>query len=1664
MRRFLKIFGFFILGILLLLIAVSVYLQTENGQAYLTKKVNLFLKSKIKTPFKIDKIKYNIPDWLSLEGVYFADKQGDTLLAGKKLYINIDMWALLKNKVDLNEIELENISVTIKRTLPNKTFNFAYIIDSFAKKVEKTKPNIDPNASPLTYEIGEIKLKNIAIKYLDDVTGVDAKLFLANTSTAFSAFDPSKSKFHLANTSMNGGNLKLRIYAATPQKEKAKSKDSLDLAFNIFDAKNLKIDLADENSKMVGKVNLGNLFARGEKLYLSGEKLHLKSLEVKKTVADITLIKNNTSQKISNTNHKSEPNNWQVLIEKVIFDQNNIKFSDQNTIVQNKGIDFNNLNINKLSLNAERLNYSQNNISGWVYSGSFKEKSGFELQSLQTDFAYTNKKAFLKKLLLKTPQTIIRDELILGYDSFAELQNNIGNVSINASLKNSQIGFKDILLIMPEYAKGPPFKGNEVSVLKINGAISGKINNLQIANAIVSGLDKAKLIVSGNIIGLPYTEKLALNLNVNELSITKNDLLKLIPKESIPNTFELPERVFVVGKINGKPENLSLDTQIKTDLGNATFKGKLVNITADKNEQYNGNISFENFEMGKFLKKTNQIGKLSIIGKIKGVGFDPKTLNASFDGTIQQAEYKGYNYKNAKIDGSLANQIAIIKGAINDPNIALIIDSQIDISKEFLGLKGSIKINELNLKTLGFYPENLGIRGDIDVAIEDTNPDNPSGTITINKGFLIQNGKPIKLENTKLSAINTAGGRKITIDGPFLKANLIGDFNYLQIPDIFISTINRYFLMPNTAVKLITEPYSIAIDLKFANHPAILSFFPLLTRLDTTRFTANIDSKADTLLRATLNLPYIEYDTIKVRNTKLNLVGDANKMIYTGGFDGVIFNDFQIRKTSLNGEISDNIASFKAIFNDAQNKKRNEVAGRLQNIDSQYRININKNGLLLNYLPWQVDSTGYLQYGNLGFLANQFHINRGEQDMKINSSTSMPNGPINITTDSLQIQNFVSLFSPDSTMASGKMDGQILVSNFIAEPAINGDLVIKNFFFQQKPIGDLSLNVFNESATKITAKATILNQNNDIALEGNYYLKTKNNLDFALTINKLSSETVEAFSFGELKRAKGNLAGKADIKGSTSSPKINGNLSFNEVAFDLTAFGGRYLIDKQTLVFDNQTIRLQQFVISDTLKQPLKLNGTVSIVNLPSVQYDLTVEAKNFLVLNSTRKDNDFVYGKGIVDADLTMKGVSSKVKIDGDIKVRENSNISVIVPTTTQSQSDNGGVVIFVDEKNQKLLETAKDTLLEKPFVNDFVSEISLNIDADEKSEFTIVVDEINGDNLKVRGTGRLNAGINNAGKPYILGSYDLSEGSYGITFELLKRQFNIQKGSNIVWSGDPLNGIADITAIYKVSASPLELMENEATENKEIYRQKMNFEVLLKMSGKLSSPNIDFEIKASEARGLVSNEVFTAVNNRLDILNKKDFSQNNRNQELGDLNKQVFALLILNRFFSEKSSDFFSTSAGGSNASAFARQSVSKLLSDQLNQFTDGFIKGVDLDLNLSSSEDFFDGVSSTRTDLNLGLSKAFLNDKIQIKIGRNFELENSTNISRNPSEVFDNLEVNYKLSKDGKFLFKAFRKNQFQSVLEGFIVETGVGFSISRDYSGMKDLFLRRRKEKE
>ncbi|MBC8155634.1 MAG: translocation/assembly module TamB domain-containing protein, partial [Bacteroidetes bacterium] len=120
-------------------------------------------------------------------------------------------------------------------------------------------------------------------------------------------------------------------------------------------------------------------------------------------------------------------------------------------------------------------------------------------------------------------------------------------------------------------------------------------------------------------------------------------------------------------------------------------------------------------------------------------------------------------------------------------------------------------------------------------------------------------------------------------------------------------------------------------------------------------------------------------------------------------------------------------------------------------------------------------------------------------------------------------------------------------------------------------------------------------------------------------------------------------------------------------------------------------------------------------------------------------------------------------------------------------------------------------------------------------------------------------------------------------------------------------------------------------------------------------------------------------------------------------------------------------------------------------------------DINFDVLSSNQTNVGVQSgSRTDLNLGISKNFLDGRLRVTVGRNFALENTTGIQRNPSEVFDNVSLDYNISRDGRYIGRAYRRNSYQAVLEGYVIETGVGFVVTVDYNTLRQLFGKKEEE--
>ncbi len=106
---------------------------------------------------------------------------------------------------------------------------------------------------------------------------------------------------------------------------------------------------------------------------------------------------------------------------------------------------------------------------------------------------------------------------------------------------------------------------------------------------------------------------------------------------------------------------------------------------------------------------------------------------------------------------------------------------------------------------------------------------------------------------------------------------------------------------------------------------------------------------------------------------------------------------------------------------------------------------------------------------------------------------------------------------------------------------------------------------------------------------------------------------------------------------------------------------------------------------------------------------------------------------------------------------------------------------------------------------------DLAATIETDSSAQFTLIIDERNGDALSLRGRADLVGGIDKSGKVSLTGNYELVNGAYNLTLSVLHRKFDIQRGSTITWTGDPKTANIDITAIYYVNTPPIDLVADQ-------------------------------------------------------------------------------------------------------------------------------------------------------------------------------------------------------------------------------------------------------------
>ncbi|WP_158977904.1 translocation/assembly module TamB [Cellulophaga sp. L1A9] len=1640
LKRILKVFAI----LLLLFISIILFIRSQWGQDIIVTKVVDYVSSKTNTKIGIDRLFVTFSGNIFLEGLYLEDTKGDTLLYSKALEANLPLSPIiLGNGITLKSLEWEGVKANIIRKDSTEEFNFNFLIQAFASQdsVQTTD-----EIQPLAITIGAVSLSDFDIKYNDAFLGIESAIRLGKLQLDIDEFDLETlhfdvDNFVLKNTTINYNQTKL-----FPVTEETTDTPLPYLSVENFKLENVKTNYNSIPDKLIAKAVIGDFKLELQKADLSSNTIDVNYLSLNNS----TIYLNQEEDQISTTNteqitNKTTDFKWPeylVRVNEIDFKKNNITYISGKQEPLAGTFNPSALAISNLGLKANDLFYENGKTKLSLEAFSFQEKSGFELKNLSFDAKLYDTSAVISKLELQTNRSAIFGAAALKFSSIQNLMDTPENASLNLTLPKLTLDLRDAFIFQPELATNEYFKKLAVKPFTGNVTASGTLKAIDIPSLKLNWGENTQLIAQGKLYDGMQPDVLSFDFNTIQAISSRKDILTFVSESELG--ISVPKTIKLNAVASGSPDEIKGYIALKIPEGAAKITG---NYSAKDQIAFEGKLKVDNLRLDKLLKN-EQLGAISMTMNLSGNGNSINSLNANLETDFTQLELKDYDFSNLKLDGKIVNGNGDINLNFKDDNLNLQANTKVNLDTLTSAVKLNLNIIGADLYALGITNENIKIATKINSEFEGTIANFNLNT-TINETIAVFNDEPYRMDDllvkTQIDSLNT----NVVVTSNFLNGSLKANSSIDKVNSALQEQITSYF-SDSLAVNAKLNPIVLNMDLKLSPTPILTDvFFKDIEKLDTISMKANFNA-ATKKLYASLLVPSAVYSGSSIDSLNILVQGDEKDLNFTAGFSELSSDPIFIKKTLFEGELKNSAMQLDFTSYD-ENQKLLHIGSEVSLSKDVTTLKILPSELIFNKKQWTIPEDNSIKFGENVLEFNNVKLTKDAQELSItNTKKGTQKEHIGIAFNDFKLQTFLSLLNPDEALASGLVNGSLIIEDPFGATGIIADFKINQLKALQSPLGNLVLKANSTGNAQYNFDMALKDGGIDLDLTGDYTAaKTGAKLNLDVDLNKLELKVIEDFSDGAFTNTSGTISGNVKVNGTTTSPIYAGEFSFNKTEFKVAQLNAIFKIDNEKLKINNAGFYLNNFAIQDNNGNSFAVNGAIKTSELTNPTFDLQLKADAFQVMNSTKEDNELFYGKATMNADVTVKGDLNLPIVSGVFKVDKGTAITYIVPESQLDIEERDGVVIFVNQENPNAILTRKDEEEPSSILRGY--KVNTIIEIDKDAVFNVIIDEKTGDNLQISGEANLNFGMNATGAMSLSGRYELKDGHYEtILYNVVKRKFTIKPGSTITWTGSPTDANLDITAIYTVdaSASPLmaSLTSSEDSSVSSKYQQVLSFLVYLNVDGEILAPEISFELDMPEED---QSSLSGAVYEQVQQLNEQE----------SELNKQVFSLLTLNRFFPSSGSD---GSSGGT--ATIARNNVSKVLSDQLNTFSDKLLgkSGFELGFDFDSYTDYQGDSPEDRTQLNINAQKKLFNDRLIVSAGSTVDVEGSAQTDEEETPIIGNVSLEYLLSEDGRYRLKGFRKNEYENVIDGQLIITGVALIFNREFNSFSELFNPIKKE--
>ncbi len=1266
-----------------------------------------------------------------------------------------------------------------------------------------------------------------------------------------------------------------------------------------------------------------------------------------------------------------------------------------------------------------------------------KEKSGLVVQKLSADLKCTAAMMEFKQLDLQTNKSHIGNYYAMHYDNFNDdMSAFLHRVKLEAHFDHSLIHSDDIAFFAPELK----YWNRQID---LTGNAIGTIDNIAAKALQVKSGNSS---IEGNISmhGLPDINNTFIDFTGGNVQTNYADLSMLVPSLAGITQPRLSSmgNIFYKGNFTGFIRDFVSYGTLTTNLGTLITD---VNMKLPVNGPalYSGKIITNRFNLGGFLNNT-QLGTVSLNGKINGTGFGGKELKTAFEGNISQLEYLGYNYQQIKVDGKLEKKLFNGNVSVNDPNFIMEkMKGVINFNEKVPQFNIVADIKKMDFKKLSFTKADFIIGGHLSLDFSGDNIDNFNGTALINKAVLNHNGLPLSFDSLQLTSSVAGNTKELSFNTNEASGNINGNFVIHQLPDAFQLFLNKYY------PTYFNKPTRAISNLDFTFHIATHRVDAFVKLLDA-KLEGFDNAVFDGLLKIpdnemglTAKIPSFTYDGKTFSDLRLNSKGLAGKLFTTIEVGEIALSDsFHFPKSNLELLTEDGVTNLQLKTSADKTLSRAELNASIKPLADGLQIHFFPSSFYINNKKWDLEKDGEITLRKNIIDASEVKFVQGNQEIVISTEMDEELGTNLVARlKKLNIDDFAPFIIKRPRM-EGQLTGTLTLRDPFGKQLLEFDGRADGFVLENKSIADINLHAAADlKKGKVQFNGNGLDINDDFQFNGTYDLldSTDHALNIAFTSQKFDIGNIEPYLNNIFTDLQGNVVADLKVTGGAKHQYLTGSVLVKEGSMKVIYTNCKYKFTNETILFNPDEMDLGTLELKDTLGNTATAGGIMTHQFFNNFGFDnIYFRTNRMLLLNTTKKENPDFYGKIIGNANMTLDGPISnlKMKIDGGPSTIVGDDNHFYLPSSNSKEVGTIDYIEFVQfgKKMQNDLSSREGTNIS----------IDMNISANPACKVDVILDEATGDIIKGQGSGQLKIHVGNKEPLTMSGRYDISKGEYSFNFQtFIKKYFEITNGY-INWNKDPYEANINIDAVY--TATKVDLSSLNTSKGK--FNQRADLNVIAHLTNTLKSPKINFEFKIPAQQTEFGNDPIV-------LESLKKFSQDEN-----EMNKQVASLLLFNSFINNGNSGGI-TGSGLSFFSGTAGQLVSNFLNNQFSKifqkiFNDPTITPY-LSLNSNYDPTSPEILKALQASGNFGLKKEYINGRLIVSLGGNVDYNNpfilaarNTNILLTPD-----ITLEYILSNDGKLRILGFNRTSVDATL-GQRNRTGVSLAYSKDFNHFFELF--------